>query len=157
MNIKPEIMSPAGYWPQLQAAIEAGTDGDVQSAREFLTSALRVLPDDPQALCMLTLLLRSQDRQSDALRLLDRTLKQFPKHSWALALRGMIRQSEGKTEQALEDFAAVDVDVDTVERDDRSERLHEAPRRKHRDPCFPASKDVRGALAHCCDLTPRIH
>jgi putative protease len=23
---KPEIMSPAGYWPQLQAAIEAGAD-----------------------------------------------------------------------------------------------------------------------------------
>lgn len=94
-----------------QAAIEAGTDGDVQSAREALTSALRILPDDPQALCMLTMLLRSQDRQSDALRLLDRTLEQFPKHSWALALRGMIRQSEGKTEQALEDFAAVDADA----------------------------------------------
>ena len=26
MNIKPEIMSPAGYWPQLHAAIEAGAD-----------------------------------------------------------------------------------------------------------------------------------
>jgi putative protease len=24
--VKPEIMSPAGYWPQLQAAIEAGAD-----------------------------------------------------------------------------------------------------------------------------------
>src|SRR6476620_11165265 len=23
---KPEVMSPAGYWPQLQAAIEAGAD-----------------------------------------------------------------------------------------------------------------------------------
>ena len=56
-----------------------------------------------------------------------------------------------------EDFSAVDVDVDTVERDDRSERLHEPPRRKHRDSCFSASKDVRGALAHCWALTPRIH
>ena len=93
-----------------QAAIEAGTDGDAEAAREFLTSARRVAPDDPQALCMLTLLLQSQDRQSDALRLLERTLEQFPKHSWALALRGRIRQSEGKTEQALEDFAAVEVD-----------------------------------------------
>src|SRR5579859_6421390 len=26
MRIKPEIMSPAGYWPQLHAAIEAGAD-----------------------------------------------------------------------------------------------------------------------------------
>ena len=93
-----------------QAAIEAGTDGDAEAAREFLNSARRVAPDDPQALCMLTLLLQSQDRQSDALRLLERTLELFPKHSWALALRGRIRQSEGKTEQALEDFAAVEVD-----------------------------------------------
>ena len=23
---KPEVMSPAGYWPQLRAAIEAGAD-----------------------------------------------------------------------------------------------------------------------------------
>ena len=26
MQRKPEIMSPAGYWPQLQAAVEAGAD-----------------------------------------------------------------------------------------------------------------------------------
>src|SRR5213082_3549757 len=26
LRCKPEIMSPAGYWPQLRAAIEAGAD-----------------------------------------------------------------------------------------------------------------------------------
>src|SRR5262249_13626479 len=26
MSLKPEIMSPAGYWPQLRAAVEAGAD-----------------------------------------------------------------------------------------------------------------------------------
>ena len=26
VRLKPEIMSPAGYWPQLRAAIEAGAD-----------------------------------------------------------------------------------------------------------------------------------
>ncbi|MFN7470040.1 MAG: hypothetical protein ACK5S9_00115, partial [Roseiflexaceae bacterium] len=25
-NYRPEVMSPAGYWPQLQAAVEAGAD-----------------------------------------------------------------------------------------------------------------------------------
>jgi tetratricopeptide (TPR) repeat protein len=93
-----------------QAAIEAGTDNDVQAARGFLVSAIKIVPDDPQALCMLTLLLRSQGRQPDALRLLDRTLERFPKHPWALGLRGMIHGSEGKIDEALEDFAEAEVD-----------------------------------------------
>lgn len=48
--IKPEIMSPAGYWPQLQAAIEAGADACYFglkhfSARAKVGFALDELPD----------------------------------------------------------------------------------------------------------------
>src|SRR5215213_1572149 len=32
---KPEIMSPAGYWPQLQAAIEAGVDAVYFGLKHF--------------------------------------------------------------------------------------------------------------------------
>jgi putative protease len=47
---KPEIMSPAGYWPQLQAAIEAGADAVYFglkhfSARAKVGFALAELPD----------------------------------------------------------------------------------------------------------------
>jgi collagenase-like PrtC family protease len=36
---KPEIMSPAGYWPQLQAAIEAGADAVDFGLRHFTAPA----------------------------------------------------------------------------------------------------------------------
>lgn len=39
MNIKPEIMSPAGYWPQLQAAIEAGADAVYFGLNQFSARA----------------------------------------------------------------------------------------------------------------------
>jgi putative protease len=39
MHIKPEIMSPAGYWPQLQAAIEAGADAVYFGLRHFSARA----------------------------------------------------------------------------------------------------------------------
>ena len=47
---KPEIMSPAGYWPQLRAAIEAGADSVYFglkhfSARAKVGFALGELPD----------------------------------------------------------------------------------------------------------------
>lgn len=50
MPIKPEIMSPAGYWPQLQAAIEAGADAVYFGLRHFTARAkvgfgLAELPD----------------------------------------------------------------------------------------------------------------
>ncbi len=50
MNIKPEIMSPAGYWPQLHAAIEAGADAvyfglNQFSARAKVGFALAELPE----------------------------------------------------------------------------------------------------------------
>src|SRR5215813_11479103 len=50
MNIKPEIMSPAGYWPQLQAAIEAGADAVYFGLKHFTARAkvgftLAELPD----------------------------------------------------------------------------------------------------------------
>ena len=50
MNVKPEIMSPAGHWPQLQAAIEAGADAvyfglNHFSARAKVGFALAELPD----------------------------------------------------------------------------------------------------------------
>ena len=32
---KPEIMSPAGYWPQLRAAIEAGADSVYFGLKHF--------------------------------------------------------------------------------------------------------------------------
>jgi U32 family peptidase len=39
MHIKPEIMSPAGYWPQLQAAIEAGADAVYFGLKHFTARA----------------------------------------------------------------------------------------------------------------------
>lgn len=39
MTIKPEIMSPAGYWPQLQAAIEAGADAVYFGLKHFTARA----------------------------------------------------------------------------------------------------------------------
>ncbi len=36
---KPEIMSPAGYWPQLRAAIEAGADAVYFGLRHFTARA----------------------------------------------------------------------------------------------------------------------
>lgn len=49
-SIKPEIMSPAGYWPQLRAAIEAGADAVYFGLRHFTARAkvgfaLEELPD----------------------------------------------------------------------------------------------------------------
>src|ERR1700712_2046306 len=47
---KPEIMSPAGYWPQLHAAIEAGADAVYFGLKHFTARAkvgfsLAELPD----------------------------------------------------------------------------------------------------------------
>ena len=47
---KPEIMSPAGYWPQLRAAIEAGADSVYFGLKHFTARAkvgfsLAELPD----------------------------------------------------------------------------------------------------------------
>ena len=39
MHIKPEIMSPAGYWPQLNAAIEAGADAVYFGLKHFSARA----------------------------------------------------------------------------------------------------------------------
>ena len=39
MPIKPEIMSPAGYWPQLNAAIEAGADAVYFGLKHFTARA----------------------------------------------------------------------------------------------------------------------
>src|SRR3954462_1963469 len=39
MHIKPEIMSPAGYWPQLQTAIEAGADAVYFGLKHFTARA----------------------------------------------------------------------------------------------------------------------
>lgn len=48
--LKPEVMSPAGYWPQLQAAIEAGADAVYFGLKHFTARAkvgftLAELPD----------------------------------------------------------------------------------------------------------------
>ncbi len=55
MPIKPEIMSPAGYWPQLNAAIEAGADAVYFGLKHFSARAkvgftLAELPDVMRAL-----------------------------------------------------------------------------------------------------------
>src|ERR1700688_776297 len=47
---KPEIMSPAGYWPQLNAAVEAGADAVYFGLKHFTARAkvgfsLAELPD----------------------------------------------------------------------------------------------------------------
>lgn len=39
MTIKPEIMSPVGYWPQLQAAVEAGADAVYFGLKHFSARA----------------------------------------------------------------------------------------------------------------------
>src|SRR5512138_63096 len=36
---KPEVLSPAGYWPQLQAAIEAGADAVYFGLKHFTARA----------------------------------------------------------------------------------------------------------------------
>ena len=36
---KPELMSPAGYWPQLKAAIEAGADAVYFGLKHFTARA----------------------------------------------------------------------------------------------------------------------
>ncbi len=38
-TIKPEVMSPAGYWPQLHAAIEAGADAVYFGLNHFTARA----------------------------------------------------------------------------------------------------------------------
>src|SRR5262245_59711655 len=53
--IKPEVMSPAGYWPQLHAAIEAGADAVYFGLKHFSARAkvgftLNELPDVMQML-----------------------------------------------------------------------------------------------------------
>jgi putative protease len=55
MRLKPEIMSPAGYWPQLNAAIEAGADAVYFGLKHFSARAkvgftLAELPDVMRAL-----------------------------------------------------------------------------------------------------------
>src|SRR5262244_1156918 len=52
---KPEIMSPAGYWPQLRAAIEAGADAVYFGLKHFTARAkvgftLAELPEVMQTL-----------------------------------------------------------------------------------------------------------
>ena len=52
---KPEIMSPAGYWPQLEAAIEAGADAVYFGLKHFTARAKvgftpQELPDVMQTL-----------------------------------------------------------------------------------------------------------
>src|SRR3974377_966579 len=39
LSAKPEIMSPAGYWPQLQAAVEAGADAVYFGLKHFTARA----------------------------------------------------------------------------------------------------------------------
>ena len=39
LPLKPEIMSPAGYWPQLHAAIEAGADAVYFGLKHFTARA----------------------------------------------------------------------------------------------------------------------
>src|SRR4051794_34165902 len=39
LTVKPEIMSPAGYWPQLHAAIEAGGDAVYLGLKHFTARA----------------------------------------------------------------------------------------------------------------------
>src|SRR5579863_4589563 len=55
MRRKPEIMSPAGYWPQLQAAVEAGADAVYFGLKHFSARAkvgfsLTELPEVMRAL-----------------------------------------------------------------------------------------------------------
>jgi tetratricopeptide (TPR) repeat protein len=92
-----------------RAAIAAGKDDDLVTAQRLLRTALRIKPDDAQALSMLTLLLRSQGNDTAAKEVLDATLggKANP---WALGLRAVILRDQGLTEAALSDFRQVQVD-----------------------------------------------
>ena len=55
MLIKPEIMSPAGYWPQLNAAIEAGADAVYFGLKHFSARAKVgfTLTELPEVMCTL--------------------------------------------------------------------------------------------------------
>src|SRR6202051_3417292 len=55
---KPEIMSPAGYWPQLHAAIEAGADAVYFGLKHFSARAKAGFTPDELPQAMRTLHLR---------------------------------------------------------------------------------------------------
>lgn len=93
-----------------KAAIAAGKEEDVADAQRWLRAALKIKPDDAQALSMLTLLLRSQGDATGAKALLDSTLAVYPAHPWALGLRAMMLRDQGNVDAALADFAGVKVD-----------------------------------------------
>jgi tetratricopeptide (TPR) repeat protein len=93
-----------------KAATAAGKDDDLATAQRLLRAALKIKPDDPQALSMLTLLLHTQGKDAAAKQLLDATLEKFPNDPWALGLRGMILRDQGNTEAALSDFSRARVD-----------------------------------------------
>src|SRR5215470_13110624 len=52
---KPEIMSPAGYWPQLRAAIEAGADAVYFGLKHFTARAKVGFEEEELAEVMRTL------------------------------------------------------------------------------------------------------
>jgi tetratricopeptide (TPR) repeat protein len=93
-----------------KAAIAAGKDDDVVTAQKLLQTALKIKPDDAQALSMLTLLLRSQGNDIAAKNLLDATLNTFKTNAWALGLRAMMLSEQGSIDAALADFRQAHVD-----------------------------------------------
>jgi tetratricopeptide (TPR) repeat protein len=91
------------------AAVAHGKEDDLGSAEKQLRAALSIKYDDPQALSMLSLLLRSQDRNKEAADMLDDTLRRSPGHAWARGLRGILLRDEGKIEEAVGEFERVEV------------------------------------------------
>src|SRR5262245_5708819 len=110
MTLEDAGSSDAALRTYCKAAVAAGKDEDRTTAQRLLRAALKIKPDDAQALSMLTLLLHSQNDDTAAKELLDATLEKFPMNSWALGLRGMILRDHGNTEAALADFDRAQVD-----------------------------------------------
>jgi tetratricopeptide (TPR) repeat protein len=92
------------------AAVACGKEDDLLSARKWLRAALSINGEDPQALSMLTLLLRSQGNDAEAASLLEQTLAISPSNPWALGLRGMLLRDQGCTDEAIREFRKVEVD-----------------------------------------------
>lgn len=67
---------------RIQLARLAATTGDAATAVDHLTAALESQPRAPRTIALLSAAYRAADRESDALRLVDRALQQHPSHTF---------------------------------------------------------------------------
>jgi tetratricopeptide (TPR) repeat protein len=93
-----------------RAAMAAGRDNDLDSAREALQAALSLRPGDLQALTMFTLLLQSQGEAAEAIGVLEQRLElKEGDSSWVLGLYGMMLREAGRNDEAVKVFERAEV------------------------------------------------